>query len=303
MPSLEHELPLKLLQGAPSILRALVQRFLPHVPIGADTPVVKQGTDFTEIVPSSYRSDGVYTLGDPIIHAVVIEVQRRIDLRKPYAWIRYLAGLFAEHQVPVDVVVITSDPAVARWARQKIQVSSGTSWSPVVIDPSMLLVDNEVDLLLEHPALAVLWIQLAKGRYDVPAEVFIKTSQWLAEEAELAEDTRKLYRDVIRYAAPAAILDLMRAHMDIAEQKYETEFFRSFYRDAHREGLEEGREEGVGIGELRATRQSLQAVIEARGFVIDADHRERLESCNDIEQLNRWIWQAATADSIEEALS
>jgi hypothetical protein len=55
---------------------------------------------------------------------------------------------------------------------------------------------------------------------------------------------------------------------------------------------------GYTVGEAEA----LLLVLGARGMVVDETTRELIRSCNDSEQLERWIVRAVTASSLHEVL-
>ncbi|TDC44874.1 hypothetical protein E1281_32330 [Actinomadura sp. KC345] len=58
------------------------------------------------------------------------------------------------------------------------------------------------------------------------------------------------------------------------------------------EGKVEGRAEGKA--------ELLLIVLESHGFTIDDDLRERITSCQDLEQIHTWARRVATADSLDE---
>ncbi|GAA1788687.1 hypothetical protein GCM10009682_08450 [Luedemannella flava] len=66
------------------------------------------------------------------------------------------------------------------------------------------------------------------------------------------------------------------------------------------EGRIEGRIEGRAEGRAEGEARSLLTVLDARGIEVPADARDRITSCTDIVQLERWIRLATTATSVED---
>lgn len=65
--------------------------------------------------------------------------------------------------------------------------------------------------------------------------------------------------------------------------------------------LGEGREEGREEGRLLSLRDALGSVLASRGFSLTTDHR-RTSAAADIETPRRWLVQAVTATTADEAL-
>ncbi len=64
------------------------------------------------------------------------------------------------------------------------------------------------------------------------------------------------------------------------------------------EGVNEGRKEGVREGQLAANRQTLRALLAARGLVCTADADTRITACDDPDQLQAWIVRAVGASTV-----
>lgn len=60
--------------------------------------------------------------------------------------------------------------------------------------------------------------------------------------------------------------------------------------------IAEGKAEGKIEGEI----ELLLVVLESRGFVIGDDLRQRIASCQDLEQIHVWARNAVTASSLDE---
>ena len=69
------------------------------------------------------------------------------------------------------------------------------------------------------------------------------------------------------------------------------------------EGLLKGHSEGRSEGRVEATRANLVGVLEARGFMVNRQDRQRIDACADHSQLAAWLRRAATATSASEVFA
>ena len=130
----------------------------------------------------------------------------------------------------------------------------------------------------------------------------------LAEWAELvravfsARDGREALGMLVRYALLAnqltTVQDLSEALVPILGE-VAREVVMTEGEQLIQTGVERGRTEGRTEG--RAA--SVIAVLQARGLAVAPVHRARIESCSDIEQLDRWIARAATAASVDDVFA
>ena len=76
------------------------------------------------------------------------------------------------------------------------------------------------------------------------------------------------------------------------------------YHSAWADGLrEEGREEGRREGERHWVRKAVLNILTARSIETTAEQRTRIETCEDLDQLETWLIAAATAASSDEVFS
>ena len=68
--------------------------------------------------------------------------------------------------------------------------------------------------------------------------------------------------------------------------------FTPFAREHYGRGLE--------VGEAKGEARSLLLVLAARGFTVPDDTRNRITACTDLDQLERWLTRAATAQTLED---
>ncbi|TMQ21862.1 MAG: hypothetical protein E6J91_02105, partial [Deltaproteobacteria bacterium] len=75
----------------------------------------------------------------------IVEAQLRTEERKRYTWPHYATGARARHECPFLVLVIALDAAVARWARQPIDLGFGSVFRPHVIGPEGIPMLTDAD--------------------------------------------------------------------------------------------------------------------------------------------------------------
>ena len=69
------------------------------------------------------------------------------------------------------------------------------------------------------------------------------------------------------------------------------------------QGRIRGQAEGLTEGLARGRASALLALFAARQLPVSEELRQRIESCTDLAQLDRWVARAVTAASAAEALS
>ena len=127
--SLPHDILVEFFRQRPALARELLEacaglRF-------AAVTARRESIDLTQVVPAEYRSDAVTVLCDAtgaVVAAVIVEVQLAMDEDKRRTWPVYVAAARASLGCPVLLLVLTPDPAVARWASRPIP--------PITWDPS-----------------------------------------------------------------------------------------------------------------------------------------------------------------------
>ncbi|MEU3020381.1 hypothetical protein ABZ635_23640 [Nocardiopsis sp. NPDC007018] len=65
-------------------------------------------------------------------------------------------------------------------------------------------------------------------------------------------------------------------------------------------GREEGREAGLEEGRAAEAARSVVSVLEARGFTVSDEIRERVRRCTDLGTLEKWVPAAVTVDRPED---
>ncbi len=75
------------------------------------------------------------------------------------------------------------------------------------------------------------------------------------------------------------------------------------WADGKAEGKAEAKAEGKAAGKITGKIEAIFAVLAARGFVVSAETRARIEACQEVTTLDLWIARAATAPSAEAVLA
>ncbi|MBB4906838.1 hypothetical protein [Actinophytocola algeriensis] len=286
MPSHVHEALIELFRQRPALAAELLRGQLgvampsyAHASVGS--------SDLTDLTPTEYRADAVTVLtsGDAPVGAVVIEVQLRRDPAKRWSWPVYLTTLRARLQVPVVLLVVCPDSAVATWCAASIDLGH-PDWAlrPVVIAPDRVPVLTDPEEAVGKPELAVL-SAMAHGAGIDGDKVL---SAFLAGLRALSDDQANLYTDLVLMTLPAAARARLEELMSTGTYEYKSEFARRYYG--------QGREEGRAEGEARA----VLGVLEVRGISVPDAARERIMQCLDLEQLETWVRRAVTVSTIEE---
>jgi len=244
VPSLLHELLVDLFRERPLLAKELLR---------ARTGIALAGTtaepgsiDLSQVIPTEYRTDWVTVLRGRArkpIAAVIAEVQLGYDDDKRRTWPVYVAAARARYRCPAILLVLTPDPAVARWASQPIELGHPRFvLQPIVISyPEVPRVCDPADARAA-PELAVLSVMAHRDLETALAAVTGLT--------ELPEDRKKLYWDVILSSLPKTVRKALEARvLDLKNYKYQSDFARKYYaqgrKEGHKKGHEKGREEGL----------------------------------------------------------
>ncbi|WP_437819714.1 hypothetical protein [Sorangium sp. So ce1078] len=294
MPSVTHEALVELFKNRPTLAAEMLQDALSQ-PIPAFTEARVESSDLAEIVPSDRRADVVVVLlvGDqqrPAM-AIVVEVQLGVDPDKPYVWPVYVVQTRARHRCPTRLLVVTIDPAMARWCSRPIDTGHpGLTLTPLVLGPEGVPVVTDAEQAKAAPEVAVL-SAMTHGQSEAGQAIGVA---FLAAAAGLDEARRALYTDVVLSSLNEAARRMLEAMMK-SGYEFQSEFARGY--------VAKGREEGIRAGALEAKAHDVLAVLEARGLEVPADVRERVLASTDIAELDRWIRRAAVVSDARELLA
>lgn len=285
MPSFDHELLVDLFREdgrlAAELLRRCAGITVEH------TRVEHRSIDLSQVVPTEYRADDVLVLlrrDSSATTAVIVEVQLDEDDDKLRTWPVYVAALRARLRCPAMLLVITRDPATARWARRPIELGHpGFQLTPLVVDYADVPRITDLETASQLPQLAVLSV-LAHPALEA-AEIAIEAI------SQLPEHLLRLYTDVILKALPAELRRILEARM-IKGYQYQSDFARKYYG----QGLEEGRQEG---------RERLQAAVVALARTklktVSDNDLTRIAAITDLRVLTELVTSLGQAHSAHKA--
>ncbi|WP_116808466.1 DUF4351 domain-containing protein [Steroidobacter cummioxidans] len=224
-------------------------------------------------------SDGGSILG------IIVEVQLSRDDRKRFVWPAYVANLRARWRCPVCLLVVCTDPAVARWAAKPVQLGCKNVFVPRILGPDAVPeILDAVDAALD-PELAVLSAMAHGHDADVAKAARIAA---LAQgvSAGLDADRSRLYLDLVINSVSEAVRGALEQTMLPFKYEYQSHFAKHYVA----EGLAQGR---IAL---------ITRLLAARfGSLSDEVRGKIAASC--IEELDAIGDRLLTAASLEEALA
>ncbi len=87
--------------------------------------------------------------------------------------------------------------------------------------------------------------------------------------------------------------------MNPATYEYQSDFARKYISIGKAEGIAEGKAEGIAEGKA----QTLLKLLHVKGLAVPAELTARVESCQDLDQLDRWIERVLTATTLDEVFA
>lgn len=117
-------------------------------------------------------------------------------------------------------------------------------------------------------------------------------------------DLAALPRDAHERAVASQILLALRHALAKKARRSpeEQEFIMRIEIDYEEQLFDKGRKEGREEERVLGARRSLRRVLAARGLVPSRAEAARIDACADLATLDRWLDQAAVAETVEEAL-
>ncbi len=287
--SFPHELLVDLFRQRPALALELLRAC---VGIHLEGARVELGSiDLSQVAPVEYRTDAITVVrdlaGEPVT-AVIVEVQLSNDEDKRRTWPVYVAVARASYRCPAILIVVAPSPAVARWARQQIELGHpGFALCPIVIGYDGIPRICDAAAARAAPELAVL---SAMAHRDL--ETVVAADAGLAG---LPKDKQKLYWDVIFSMLPASVRSALEARV-LKGSEYQGDFARSCYSQGHQVGREKGREEGL--------RHAIVALVGARLPGIRDEVARRLHGIPEarLEQLLIETGTASDEDAVRAVL-
>ena len=276
MPTWDHEGIVELFRSDPRLAPELLEG-----PLGVALPAFSDArvepSTMAELKPAEVHADLVVVLRDgsrPVL-GIIVEVQRKEDPDKSFAWPAYVAWLRRKLKAEACVLVITQSERVANWASRTIVMGPGGTLAPLVLRPSSVPVVDAVDDARKAPELAVLSAMVhGGGRVETAVEVALAATTAVHE---LDRDRFLLYFGLIR----AALSEAARKAFQMLPQGAQ------FFDESLQQSFNRGKSAAV------------LAFLEARGLQISDAQRERILGTTDIETLDRWIRRAAMISSVD----
>ncbi len=281
MPSIDHEIFVDLFKNRPSLAAEMLVEAL-GVSLPPYTEARLASTDLTEIRPAEYRADVVVVLLDRDIpvRVIIVEVQLAVDPRKRFSWPAYVVNSRANHVCPADLLVLATDPIVAGWCAEPIEIGSGFVLHPAVLRRDAVPVVTDLAEAARRPELGVL-SAMAHGETEQGATI---AAAVLPAIQGLDDDRARLYYDLVYNSLNAAARRALETMMKGYE--YQTDFAKKYVA----QGRTEGRTEEAA--------HALLTVLRARGFAVPDAVRERILAQKDPERLERWLEKAVVAVSV-----
>ncbi|MDP3275538.1 MAG: hypothetical protein Q8Q09_10110 [Deltaproteobacteria bacterium] len=285
-----------LLQQRPALLRELL--------VALGRPVF---SDALRVVDSSVRVANPIEVRPDVLLAdpanrdpwVMIEVQMQPDPDKRRRWLSAAGALVASRGVEGDLVVLTTQPRVAKWA-ESIAHTGGPLGSRFLLIPSVILLqESMLDALLTgtQPELAVFAIWAVAHRKDAKARLVLRRCLGLIEEVADALLRRVLVQAMVSMLgdAMAAVLRRWMMNPEAIPETPKARELRLLY-EAFVERME-------ARGEARGEARALRVFLESRGFLLTDSVRSRILACSDPAVLARWIGRAASATELSDVFT
>ncbi|MET9338270.1 hypothetical protein [Nonomuraea sp. NPDC003804] len=307
MPSPEHDTLNLLFRSRPAFaVEILADLFEMESLDGAMAHVAP--ADFNDRLSVDFQADSVIIAGpqhDPE-HGIVIEIQQAINEDKRETWPRYAAALWLRLRRPVTVLAVCPDPKVAAWAAKPIATGlPGFTLTPRVLGPEAIPAVTDLSCAIERPELAAMSVMVHGDRPDV-VEVFLA-----ALEKVDPEHAPQYYEYAYRLASPATKRLLEEIMTSTTWPVYSPFAKEHFYRgkevgmeEGRAQGREEGREEGREVGReegmARGEAHCVLMLLEHHGVAVSEEVRQRILSCNDLDQLAQWVLRAGAVTTTDE---
>jgi len=240
MPSRKHECHLLLFQNQPGLAARLIRDVM-----GAELPPYAEArvasAALSNIKVTEYRADMVIEMWNRTrpVYGIVVEVQLRRDIDKPFVWPAYVANLRVRLRCPVSLLVITPSRALAREASERVQIDAVNSFRPYVLGPSAVPIVSDDAVALENPELAVL-SAMAHGR-SANAQRAVEIAI-AAQKASLRLDADRssIYCDLIELSLSKAARSALK-NMDARTYVFKSDTARHYIAVGKSQGEAQGR--------------------------------------------------------------
>src|SRR5690606_30076354 len=198
---------------------------------------------------------------------------RRRVAGKRFTWMVYVASVAARFRCPADLLILTLDPKVARWARRPGIAIRRAAWSPLVIGPEEIPEVVDVEEAKRSPERALLSWMAHGSSADLRQVVRLGDATVHALEV-LEQPLQELYWRMMERALGDEGARALEAYMDSHGEQlgYFSRKFEAARKTAIEEGRQEGRQEGRREMVIRALERRFGPLTEA--------HRARVLAFN-----------------------
>ncbi|GAA1261166.1 hypothetical protein GCM10009677_10770 [Sphaerisporangium rubeum] len=251
-----------------------------------------ESADLTECPPVEYQADSVVVLyfGDRPVLSVVVEVQNSRDTGKRWSWPVYLASVRARHRCPAVLLVICTEHTIAQWCATPIEMGHpGWCLAPIVAGPRSVPPITDPAVATEAPELAV----FSAIAHNDDAETQRVLNALLPALSCIDQERSQLYADFVYSMLPEAAKKHMEVLMNLTKSNYPSSLAQAFFDEGEAKGEAKGKAKGKTTGKAEA----VLIFLETRGITVTDEQRDRVLACTDMDRLDEWIRQAATADT------
>jgi hypothetical protein len=271
-------------------------------------------TTLDQLIPVEFRADLVLELRDAegaIVFSIVLESQRDKAPRKKFSWPVYVTVARAERESPAVVLVIAIDPEIASWAAEKIELGLGLgALQPLVLGPATLPVVTDLELAEQEVELSIL-SAMAHGNgpegLAVLQAAFAALGRFDREHAMVYfQIIWDVLREPMKLALEALVMERQTegtASFPPFAQKLIERGERKGLRDGKLEGLREGKLEGLREGERKGLREALLRLLARAQIPLTEGDRARIQACEDVETLDRWLENVLSAKTASDVLT
>lgn len=248
-------------------------------------------TDLTETDPVERRVDTLLRIegADEPPMLLAVEAQGRKDPAKPASWAYYVAYLHTKYRLSPLLLVVCQDRATAAWAATPVRIGP-SQWPALTLRPLVVGPDNT-------PVIT----DAAEARKDLPLAVLSAITH--AGDPEIAAILKALStalqgvtEDQSNTFIELTAQGLSKSEAALSLWRHHVATDLSFYTSPISEEI---REEGRAVGRA----EDILRLLDRRGIDVSADDRERIRTCDDLDDLSRWFDRAITATSTNEVFA
>lgn len=217
--------------------------------------------------------------------AVLVEAQTSSDPETVFRWPYYASFVRTKYKCPVALVVVTNDEAIARRARQPIEMGPPScpwmSGSPKVFGP-----DSE-------PVIT----DLATAEKDIDTAIFSALVHGRSKHIDVILEVLAM---ALASAEPATVSDLIDFIEGGLGDTPGRAKWRSLMKSSTFPYVSEVRAEAMAEGRAEGRARDIEQLLDKRGIVMEAADRERILDCRDDQVLDTWLDRVLSVSVVDE---